>query len=51
MYKSAKASSFDLAIEEDATTLSTTKYMDIINFYRRVSDHLVNIIEGFAARD
>lgn len=51
MYKSAKASSFDLAIEEDATTLSTTKYMDIINFYRRVSDHLVNVIEGFAARD
>lgn len=50
-YKSAKASGFDFGSHDMANTLSTTKFMDIINFYRRVSDHLVNIIEGFADRN
>jgi len=37
----------DYGIKEAATTMSTTNFMDIINFYRRVGDHLTNIIEGY----
>lgn len=51
LYKSAKESSIDFGAKEDATTLSTTNYMDMINYYRRVSDHLTNIIEGYADRN
>ena len=51
LYKSAKESSIDFGAREDATTLSTTNYMDMINYYRRVSDHLTNIIEGYADRN
>lgn len=50
VYKNAKRSSMDFGAKADATTLSTTKFMDIINSYRRVSDHLVNIIEGYAEK-
>lgn len=51
LYKSAKESSIDFGTRADATTLSTTNYTDIINFYRRVSDHLINVIEGYADRN
>lgn len=51
LYKSAKFLSLDFGIKAEATTMSTTNFMDLINFYRRVSDHLVNIIEGYAVKE
>lgn len=51
LYKSAKFSTLDFGIKAEATTMSTTNYMDLINYYRRVSDHLVNIIEGYAIKE
>ena len=47
LYKDAKKNYMDYGIKEAATTMSTTNFMDIINFYRRVGDHLTNIIEGY----
>ena len=47
LYKSAKKNYMDHGIKEAATTMTTTNFMDIINFYRRVGDHLTNIIEGY----
>lgn len=32
---------------ETPITLLTTSYMDTLNYYRRVRDHIYNIIEGF----
>lgn len=50
LYKDAKKHYMDYGIKEAATTMSTTNFMDIINFYRRVGDHLTNIIEGYSSK-
>lgn len=50
LYKNAKKDYMDYGITEAATTMSTTNFMDIINFYRRVGDHFTNIIEGYTEK-
>lgn len=50
LYKNAKKNYMDFGIKASATTMSTTNFMDIINFYRRVGDHLTNIIEGYTEK-
>ncbi|WP_291259877.1 Na/Pi cotransporter family protein [Fusobacterium sp.] len=50
LYKDVKKNYMDYGLKETATTMSTTNFMDIINFYRRVGDHLTNIIEGYSSK-
>lgn len=50
LYREGKKKYIDFGVREEVTTMASTNYMDIINFYRRVGDHLTNIIEGYTEK-
>lgn len=50
LYKEARHGHFDKEAQNDETIPAklSTGYMDILNYYRRATDHVYNIIEHFA---
>lgn len=50
LYKEARHGHFDKEAQNDETIPAklSTGYMDILNYYRRATDHIYNIIEHFA---
>ncbi|MGL5904876.1 MAG: PhoU domain-containing protein, partial [Cetobacterium sp.] len=47
-YKRARASHLEHVSENVMPAMLSTGYMDILNNYRRIKDHLYNIVEVFA---
>lgn len=48
LYKKARAEHVEHVGEGNVPTMLSTGYMDVLNYYRRIRDHIYNIIEVYA---
>lgn len=51
-YRNIKSDYLEFGVNEKGveSKFSSTKFMEIIRFYRRISDHLANIVDGYTGK-